>query len=498
MLHKFTVAFVTLFIFWGCAKNEEPVVQEGWQILEDSWYSVTIDGVKSGWAHDTTEIDGATKNVKSSKTQNMTLSRGGIEISIVVTSVFLETDDGKPISVVSSQEAMGQVQETTWLFGSDSIEMTTSAGGTPIVKEVPLPLESWLTPNALRKMFKQKIKDGNPVFTFQTMSPELGPSLITVVMTKIGEETRDILGKETHVTIWESVNDKMPIGSTEVYTIDGSNVGTSIAAAFGAIVNTLMYKHDALSPLNEVPELMVSLFVEPNKKIDNSKKRLSLKIKSKDGSAVDLPSAGYQTASRNDDGTAILIIDLHKPSAATEIELNDESYLADTAICDGSDEAVRVIAHDTISAMPKNSTKADQALALRATVYDYIDEKGMSTVFGSASQTARDKKGDCSEHAVLLCGLLRAAGIPSRGVMGMVYIPNYNSPNGVFGWHMWTQALIDGEWIDLDATLLEPFTVGHVATMTSSLSDEGMAEEMAGIMSTIGNLEVEVVEEDEQ
>ena len=122
----------------------------------------------------------------------------------------------------------------------------------------------------------------------------------------------------------------------------------------------------------------------------------------------------------------------------------------------------------------------------------------MSTAFASASQTARDKKGDCSEHGVLLCGVLRASGIPSRGVMGMVYVPLYGAPNGVFGWHMWSQALVDGKWIDLDATLKTPYNVGHITTLTTSLSDEDFTTEMSGIIATIGNLEVEVVEEESE
>jgi transglutaminase-like putative cysteine protease len=129
-------------------------------------------------------------------------------------------------------------------------------------------------------------------------------------------------------------------------------------------------------------------------------------------------------------------------------------------------------------------------------VNEHIEEKNMSTAFASASQTARSKEGDCSEHAVLLCGVLRAANIPSRGVMGMVYVPNVVGPNGVFGWHMWSQALIDGKWIDLDATLDTPYSVGHIATLTSSLTDEDFGAEMGGIIAIIGNLEVEIIDEE--
>ena len=34
------------------------------------------------------------------------------------------------------------------------------------------------------------------------------------------------------------------------------------------------------------------------------------------------------------------------------------------------------------------------------------------------------------------------------------------SSDGQFGWHMWSQALINGHWHDLDATLHVPYTVG--------------------------------------
>ena len=76
----------------------------------------------------------------------------------------------------------------------------------------------------------------------------------------------------------------------------------------------------------------------------------------------------------------------------------------------------------------------------------------------------------------------------------MVYVPTMGGKNGVFGWHMWSQALINGKWMDLDATLDVPYTVGHIATMTTRLSDDEMAVEMAGIMNSIGNLEVEVID----
>ncbi|MDP7009175.1 MAG: transglutaminase-like domain-containing protein [Phycisphaerales bacterium] len=467
-----------------------------WTIQEDNWYSVYIDGSKSGWAHELVEVDSETDNVKSTKIQNMTLSRGGMEISISVSSTFLETDTGKPISVNSTQEAMGMVQETKWVFGDEQLEMTTVAGGEPIVKKVPLPKEAWLTPQVAKRFFKKKIAEGAEAITYQTMATELGPSVITVVMTKKSDEQQKVLGVEQQVIGWETVNDKMPVVGMEYYTTDGLNVGSKMNAGFGAIENKLMSKNDALSPVNEVPELMVSLFVEPNKPIAKNARKLTMRVKTKDDTKVNLPSTGMQTVTLNEDGTATVLVDLNSPSSATGKELADEDYLAASAICDDTDEAVIEIAKDALASLPEGASTSDQALALRTKVSKHINEKNMSTAFASASQTARSKEGDCSEHAVLLCGVLRAADIPSRGVMGMVYVPNFGGPNGVFGWHMWSQALIDGKWVDLDATLDSPYSVGHIATITSALSDEDFGTEMSSLIATIGNLEVEIVDEE--
>ena len=92
-----------------------------WQPQEENWYGVTIDGDKSGWAKELVETDG--NLIRTSMSQEMTLSRGGIVISIKMATEFIETSDGKPVSVKSTQEAMGQSSETTWIFKKETIEI---------------------------------------------------------------------------------------------------------------------------------------------------------------------------------------------------------------------------------------------------------------------------------------------------------------------------------------------------------------------------------------
>ena len=136
----------------------------------------------------------------------------------------------------------------------------------------------------------------------------------------------------------------------------------------------------------------------------------------------------------------------------------------------------------------------EKAEALRRRVHRHISSKGLQTAFASASETAKTRTGDCSEHAVLLAAMCRAVEIPARVAMGLVYVDRFAGVSDIFGWHMWTQALVDGAWVDLDATLPVRYHAGHVLTSTSSLADETGSAGLMSILTVMGNLEIEVVE----
>ena len=108
------------------------------------------------------------------------------------------------------------------------------------------------------------------------------------------------------------------------------------------------------------------------------------------------------------------------------------------------DEIIQ-LREEVLQSVPRSSTPLERAEAMRAFVFDYIEEKNLSTAFASASEVARTRIGDCSEHGVLLAAMLRADGIPARVAHGLVFVPGFGKKKqGAFGWHMWTQAMIDG------------------------------------------------------
>jgi hypothetical protein len=114
-------------------------------------------------------------------------------------------------------------------------------------------------------------------------------------------------------------------------------------------------------------------------------------------------------------------------------------------------------------------------------VYENIEKKPVVSV-PSALEVLRTRVGDCNEHATLLTALLRAAGIPARLCIGLVYTRDK------FFYHAWTEAYV-GKWVTMDATTNQmPADVTHIKLI------EGNLDRQVEIAGLIGRLKLEVLD----
>ena len=115
-------------------------------------------------------------------------------------------------------------------------------------------------------------------------------------------------------------------------------------------------------------------------------------------------------------------------------------------------------------------------------VYRNVEKKPVLSI-PSALEVLRTKAGDCNEHATLLTALLRAAGIPARLAIGLVYTRDK------FYYHAWTEAYL-GEWISMDATLNQmPVDASHIKLL------EGNLDKQVEIAGLIGELKVQILDD---
>src|SRR5262249_2785132 len=74
-----------------------------------------------------------------------------------------------------------------------------------------------------------------------------------------------------------------------------------------------------------------------------------------------------------------------------------------------------------------------------------------STPFAPADKIVSECKGDCRHAGMLGAALCRAAGVPSRTAVGLVYVkPPERGP--CLGFHMWFEVWVKGQWLALDGT----------------------------------------------
>lgn len=475
--------------------------EAAWKPLWDHWYTLEIGGAPAGWMREAVSTNGEQYRLEqSSKTR---ISRAQVELEITAESVFIETVDGAPIELRFEQDMGRQTVNTSWRFEDDHVQSVSSQGGRELRKKLPLPEGEWLTPMAARRYWLERVEAGATSITFKTLSGEQGLEPVTMVLERedegAGEDKDDFVheGRAIPITRWRASSSALPgIASVSQYSQDGHLIHDRAEFPFGEVTTRLATREAALAAgEGPAPELLVSSVVPVAGPIANARSVSSatLRLRVKQGEMPALPSAGAQRVEPGaDPGATVLRVDMYDNLPASLEEREDPAFLEESTMVDATDPLIK--AHARRACRRAGDDPAERADAMRAYVHGHISAKALDTAFASASETARTRTGDCSEHGVLLCAMLRADGIPARVASGLVYIDAFAGERNVFCWHMWTQALIDGAWVDLDATLDRRYDALHVLTGTSSLAEGDGGSDLSAMMMLIGNLEIEVAD----
>jgi transglutaminase-like putative cysteine protease len=89
---------------------------------------------------------------------------------------------------------------------------------------------------------------------------------------------------------------------------------------------------------------------------------------------------------------------------------------------------------------------ADRVARLSAFVFRHVAKKGLDRGYAPAIATLESRAGDCTEHSVLLSALLRAVGIPTRIVDGVVV------DHDRAGYHEWVEVNLGRGFVAVDPT----------------------------------------------
>lgn len=101
----------------------------------------------------------------------------------------------------------------------------------------------------------------------------------------------------------------------------------------------------------------------------------------------------------------------------------------------------------------------------------------------SAIDVLKTREGDCNEHTVLFAALARAAGIPAKINVGLVYT------GGRFYYHAWPGVYV-GKWVEMDPTFGQDIAdAGHIKLL------EGDINRQLDIVKLLSKIKLEVIEQ---
>jgi hypothetical protein len=460
----------------------------------EQWYSTYLNNAKSGYHHfKVTQVKEGDKELcKIESDSKSRLDRGGDVMETIETSVFFETADGAPVrfeqrtkegkdeKVLKGEMRDGKLVLTTdngqsvevpWEKGAvlsltnhGPFEKTKIEAGAKVTrKEYLLEFRRFVNMEySVEK--KEKVKVGDKemeLFRVSAKCPEIPYISATVWINEDGDEVKG----ETKIG---------PLSLTEILTDKETALkeekGARMPALTGLVVkckqdfyhpflsNSVLYK---INIRNNKPEDMPLQF--DNQKVEKTGKDLVL-LRAK----------------------AVIPADAQIQQLPMKLGPEMDEFLKPNEYMESNYDKI-VEQAKKLAADEKDSYKV--AKVMEKWVFKYIKDKNYTVGFASAKQVFDNPAGDCSEHAVLLAAMLRAAGIPSRFVTGVVYEPGEG-----FIWHAWDEAYV-GVWVPLDATLPAAFVdCSHIVVSKDSLAKRGPADPTMALLQCAGNMDVELLE----
>lgn len=450
----------------------------------EQWFTALLDGRKIGRMEATREVDGEV--VRSMQQLSLTLERAGSQVEMSSRSEATERLDGTPLSFAGSSRLSGSASRIAGTLSGTTLRATLHDGHAQSTRELAWPAAA-LLPEGLRLAgLKAGLAPGTRYKTraFQDMTLD-AVDIVTVVGAR---ETIDLPGGPRDLVRLDQMLDfpGAPL-ATQAWVDEELTVWKLVMPVFGTDLTLLACDRACAMAPNQGSDVFSRLLMRSPRPLAAGELagalRYTLKPRNGHAGALALPPTTEQHV-RLRGGEVEVVVDRHaRPST------EDRPTAADTAATDW----LQSTAPDIVALARRGAGDAADAAsrmqALETFVRGYITTKNLDVGYASALDVARDPRGDCTEHAVLLAALARALDIPARVVTGLAYAPGFAGSRDAFVPHAWVQAWTGDRWRGYDAAL-NGFDAGHLAL---SIGDGDPWRFYAGI-GTLGNLLLERIE----
>lgn len=470
----------------------------------ETWDRVHLSGSAVGYLHNVERVlDGDPKQIETIASSELAIGRMGQTIDIKSSTKTLESAEGAPLRIESTSQMSSQATKTSYTFSVGKVAIATEVLGSTRIVEQDVPA-GLVGPARANRESKRLAGTSGETYSYSSFHTEY-QTVVLNTMTSHGREETDlhdgtkVVATRIEIATKTAAGKAIPMAPVVWMDAAGNAVKTSVELSgmtfdFYRVANEAEAKATGDAP-GTVPDVFLQTLIQEKDPIPVPRRLeeawIVVKTRKPDAVLPNLADEGHFVTPQEDGSVLVHAVRRVPPAdkRGTRPLVDPPAELVD-ALAPGSmiqSDAPEIVAIvEEVVGGERCAWSAAQRL--ERWVFEHISAKSMSVAFASALEVCRSKEGDCTEHAVLLAALCRAAGIPARVLMGLVYV------HGIWGGHAWNDVWIDGSWYPLDATNGYGFVDPLHLPMAHMVMKEGGASETIQLMSGIGTLDVDIQE----
>ncbi len=489
---------VALVLWAGPVVAEEP---RAGKLVQDLWEVAHLEGARAGYFRTTVhEVERDDRKLyRTTQELNLTVKRQGQTAQLRAEMGTEEGADGKVVGVSMKMHQPGGPLVLTGTLKDGA--MHVDIGGGRIRRQLPWD-DKVLGLYAQERLFhKNKAKAGDK-FTYRSFEPTIN-AVVTVRAAVHPEEEVDVLGARKKLLRATVASDKLAFdgGSIQLpaMTVWLDKAGAPVKRQFeipgiGLVAAARTTREKARAPVEvaRLPDLILKTLIPLDRRVPDAHATDAAVYR------VTIDDESPETALARDDRQQVKNVDgktfdLHVRARRSPEDGKDgkagEEFLASCLYLDSDDERVRALAKQAVG------DEAD-AWAKARRVARWVQAKmttDNSVAFAPAGQVARQLRGDCRQHAMLAAAMCRAAGVPSRTAIGLVYVED-RADRPLFGFHMWLEVFVKGQWLALDP-IFGPDGIGaaHIKVTDSSWHKVQDWRPLLPVSRVLGKMKVKVL-----
>jgi transglutaminase-like putative cysteine protease len=466
-------------------------------LVDEEWNAAFLGTDKVGYVHSTThKIREKDRDLIEMRVESvLTIKRFGQTLELVTDYTSIETPDGKVVRV-DNRSKQGPVEtRSRGEVAGNVMKLSVDTLGKQTTANIPWSDDIHGQYGEDLVLKKRPLKPGD-TRSYRSFSPDLNQVMTNVITGQDTEEVTLLDGsKRSLQKILAQVEGIPALKNMKVYSwVDAK--GETIKQHSDFVISTTFYRTTkelaTAKPAEITSDFGVTTLIKADKRITNpyETSEIVYRIEITDEDPFEtIPQDDRQKLSKDENGKVLLTIKSFDPrqSAPEGAKKPKPEFLESNNWLQSDNAKVIQAAKDAVG---DATDPWDKAQRIEKWVHQNISEKNFGRALDSAAVVVETRSGDCTEHGVLLAAMARAAGIPARVAVGLVYAERL----AAFGYHMWSEVYINGRWIPVDGTLgLGHASPGHIKIFDSSMAGVDATATLLPVAAVMNRLKIEVV-----